>query len=613
MANLEKLRRKARLLPLLPGVYIMKNSSGKIIYIGKAKKLKNRVSQYFNGVERHTAKVYSMVSQVDDFDYILCDSEFEALILECSLIKLHRPKYNIKLKDDTGYSYIRIDSGEWPKIEAVRRKGDDEAEYLGPYSSYFVVNKTVDEARKIFRLPSCSKVFPRDIGKTRPCLNSHIGLCMGVCGGKISEDEYNEAFADAVRFIKNGRADDERELTRRMNEAAEKLEFERAARLRDRIAAIRRSREKQDVISGGAQRVDVIAAAVLDDACAVAALIFKDGRLADMFTGEFPLVATVGETEAGFMQQYYDGGKDIPPEIYTDRELEDADSLSRWLGEKRGASVRITVPKAGHNRRLVEMCLRNAEELLAREHGFRTGTAGALEELARLLGLERAPEYIEAYDISNNAGSDNVGGMVVFLRGKPYKAGYRKFRIKTVAGQDDFRSMAEMLDRRLTEYGKSGESGSGFGRLPDLILIDGGEPQLAAVRPIIKKHGVDVPVFGMVKDGKHRTDAVAGDGGKIEIKANRRAFTLLTEIQNEVHRFAVGYHHASAKKRTLTSSLTAIPGIGEKKAAALLKSFKTLSAVRDAGKDDLAAVPGITSRDAENIVEFFAGKTAGAP
>lgn len=605
MAEIKELNQKALKLPLLPGVYIMKNSAGKIIYIGKAKKLKNRVSQYFTGIDRHPVKVYKMVMQVADFDYIVCDSEFEALILECSMIKQHQPKYNILLKDDKGYSYIRITKGDWPRIQAVRARDDDGATYLGPYNSFFVVRNMVDEACKIFKLPTCGKNFPRDFGKARPCLNKYIDNCMGVCSGRISKKEYEEAFAAAVQFIKDGAGESVQLLKQQMEAAAENLEFERAARIRDRINAISRSRDKQKVITSSEQRIDVLAAAKTADTYAIQVFVFRNGRLEDLAAFTFPIMSSSEALEADFIKQYYGDSSDIPPKIYIDTEPEDHLLLQQWLSEKRGKKVEILVPNIGANKALVEMCRRNASELLAKERGVSGNTTAALDELARLLGLDHAPEYIEAYDISHTAGNENVGGMVTFLMGEPLKSGYRKFRIKTVAGQDDFHSMAEVLDRRFTEYHNDPDSGTGFGRLPDLILLDGGTPQLNAVRPVLEKHGITVPMFGMVKDSKHKTSAIASSGGSIAIKANRRAYTLLTNIQDEVHRFAIGFHHQRAGKKALKSRLLSIPGIGEKKAALLLKHFKTIKAVSRADEASLAAVSGISKTDAKNIRAYF--------
>lgn len=605
MADLEQLRKKTHRLPLLPGVYIMRNKSGEVIYIGKAKKLKNRVSQYFVGVENHPVKVYKMVMQVADFDYIVCDSELEALMLECSMIKQYQPKYNILLKDDKGYSYIRVTKGAWPRFEAVKQKSDDGATYLGPYYSFYVVNNTVDEALKIFKLPSCAKVFPRDFGKTRPCLNKYIDNCMGVCSGKISQSEYNEAFKAALQFIKGGAGETVETLERQMTDAAEKLEFERAARIRDRINAIKRRTDKQKVVTSTEKRIDVIATAKTAENYAIQIFIFRGGRLEDLNYYTFPIMSSPEQVESNFIVQYYADNEDIPPKIYIDYELEDADILSEWLTNKRGKKAEISVPKTGSNKALVEMCRRNASEMLARERGGSGNVTAALDELARLLGLDRAPEYIEAYDISNTAGDENVGGMVTFYMGEPFKAGYRKFKINTVVGQDDFHSLAEVIDRRLTEYEQHKSENEGFGRLPDLILLDGGTPQLNAVRPILESHGVNIPMFGMVKDSKHKTNAIADGGGSIAIKANRRAYTLVTNIQDEVHRFAIGFHHQRSGKKKLHSRLLDIRGIGEKKASMLLKRFKTISAISELSEDELKAVPGISETDAKNIYEFF--------
>ena len=433
--KIKELRKKAMQLPLTPGVYLMKNSSSEIIYVGKAKALKNRVSQYFGSEHNHTVKVRKMVENVDDFDVILTDSEFEALVLECSLIKQHSPKYNILLKDDKGYSYIKVTPGKWRNIYAVLQREDDGAKYIGPYMSSFAARNTVDEAKKIFRLPQCNKVFPRDFGKSRPCLNFFIGQCSGVCSGKVPFSQYNEAVEDALAFIKEG------------------------------------------------------------------------------------------------------------------------------------------------------------------------GTA-ALDELAGMLGLPAAPEFIESYDISHTAGSDNVAGMIVFRNGEPYRRGYRRFMIKGFTGQDDYASMAEVLDRRFTRYEEEKESGEGFGRLPDLILLDGGKGQVSAVEPILKKHGLEnIPLFGMVKDGSHRTRAIAKSGGEIAFTSKRRAFTLVAEIQEEVHRFAVTYHRQKHKASALSSTLTDIPGVGPSRAKSLLRHFKTVTAIKNASVDELKNVSGISDSMAQTIYD----------
>ncbi|MCQ2462090.1 MAG: excinuclease ABC subunit UvrC [Clostridia bacterium] len=605
-SKLSQLRSKAMKLPLTPGVYIMKNSHGEIIYIGKAKALKNRVSQYFGSQTSHSVKVRKMVENVDDFDYILVDSEFEALVLECSLIKQNMPKYNILLKDDKGYSYVKITPGEWGRIEACFRKDDEDAEYLGPFTGNYSIFKAVDEAVKIYKLPTCGRVFPRDIGKSRPCLNYHIGICCGVCTGKVNNAEYRQTLKEAVEFISGDSSQTVKALTKKMEQAAENLDFETAAKLRDRINAINRSVNKQKVVSDTVKNQDVFAIAQGPDNACLAVLRFKDGRLYD--SQSFIL----GDSECDdaarhdLIAGFYTMDREIPPKICCDGEVSDSELLCRWLSEKAGRKVSIYVPQRGEQVGIMQLCRQNALEKLSQHTGRRDRRQKAADELAVLLGLKTPPEYIESYDISHTAGSDNVAGMVVFRNGVPYKSAYRKFSIKGFDGQDDCGSMREVISRRLNRYEEHKDSGEGFGRLPDLILLDGGLPQVNAVRPIIEAFGFDIPVFGMVKDDRHRTRAITADGGEIAITDKRQAFTLVSDIQEEVHRFAVSYHHKKHAASSINSTLTQIPGIGEKKAAVLIRHFKTLDALKKAGYDELCAVSGISKANAEEIKAYFA-------
>lgn len=605
--KIKELRKKAMQLPLTPGVYLMKNSSSEIIYVGKAKALKNRVSQYFGSEHNHTVKVRKMVENVDDFDVILTDSEFEALVLECSLIKQHSPKYNILLKDDKGYSYIKVTPGKWRNIYAVLQREDDGAKYIGPYMSSFAARNTVDEAKKIFRLPQCNKVFPRDFGKNRPCLNFFIGQCSGVCSGKVPFSQYNEAVEDALAFIKEGGTAALADLQKRMEDAAENLEFEKAARLRDRIAAIKRLGGKQKVMSADVREQDVFAlvtgAASSGKAC-LSVLRFADGRLYDSENFITDVPEDTAETLAELIRSFYMIRDFVPRRVSVDGEVADSELLERWLSEKKGKKVIISHSTAGEQKKLFEMCRSNAAQYLTPL----TGTAGrktaALDELAGMLGLPAAPEFIESYDISHTAGSDNVAGMIVFRNGEPYRRGYRRFMIKGFTGQDDYASMAEVLDRRFTRYEEEKESGESFGRLPDLILLDGGKGQVSAVEPILKKHGLEnIPLFGMVKDGSHRTRAIAKSGGEIAFTSKRRAFTLVAEIQEEVHRFAVTYHRQKHKASALSSTLTDIPGVGPSRAKALLRHFKTVTAIKNASVDELKNVSGISDSMAQTIYD----------
>lgn len=602
------LRKKAMSLPLLPGVYIMKNADGEIIYIGKAKALKNRVSQYFGSQNRHPVKVRKMVENVDRFDYIVTGSEFEALVLECSLIKQHSPKYNILLKDDKGYSYIRISEGEYRKISAVFNKKDDGSEYIGPYLSSYSVRQSVDAANKIFKLPQCNKVFPRDFGKSRPCLNYYISQCCGLCTGKIKKSDYDEAVDGAIAFLKGDSRDIIADLRVKMEKAAEELDFEQAAKLRDRINSIERIKEKQKVVYKSVEEQDVFATADIDGSVCLAVLRFSNGRL---FDSEHFFFDDPGDKEgmrSDFITSYYSMRDNIPKRVTLDGEVADRELLEQWLSEKKGKKVTVFVPARGEQLEIVNMCRKNAEEKLAIKKGRTGREIAVLDELKDLLGLKKTPEYIESYDISHTAGQDSVAGMIVFKGGKPYRKAYKRFSIKSFDGNDDYRAMNEVLTRRFSEYEKSKDSTEGFGKLPDLILLDGGVGQVHAVEPVLREFGLKIPLFGMVKDNRHRTRAISGDGGEIAINSKRQVFTLVSEIQNEVHRFSVAYHHQKHAKRGLSLSLTEIEGVGEKRASALLKYFKTMTAIKNAEVDELSKAPGITSAVAQNIYDYYRAK-----
>ncbi len=598
--KLKELKLKANRLPLQPGVYIMKDKDGVIIYIGKAKALKNRVTQYFGSGNQHTEKVKRMVLNVDDFDYIVCDSEFEALILENSLIKQNQPKYNILLKDDKGYSYIKITDDKWPRIETAKTI-DGKGEYIGPYNSGFIVKETVDEARKIFKLPDCSRNFDTI---SRPCLNFHIGLCDAPCKGKIKREEYLENLSAAKAFIKNGNSGDNSiaTLTEKMQKAADNLQFETAARLRDRINAIKKINEKQKVVSISHKSQDVIATAIIGEAACVVVFVFRNYRLCDkqhyFIDGFSKKTAVYNE----FLQQYYINKTDIPSRIIIDAES-DFEAQEKWLSEKAGYKVSFVHPKQGEPLKTLNMCLNNAAENLSEKTERMGREMSALNELASVLGLSYTPRYIEAYDISNTAGNNNVAGMIVYKDGRPYKAGYKRFKIKGFSGQDDYRSMAEVLDRRFCEYEEGKDEG--FSTLPDLILLDGAKGQINAVLPILKKHNIDIPVFGMVKDSKHRTRAIATTGGDISIKSNRRCFTLVTNIQDEVHRFAIGYHKKLQSGSLLKSELNDIPGVGKARAEALLKHFGSMKKIKAATVEEFLSVKGINRPTAEKIYAFL--------
>ncbi len=601
--KLKELKIKANRLPLDPGVYIMKDSKGVIIYIGKAKALKNRVTQYFGSGNQHTEKVMRMVSNVDEFEYIICDSEFEALILENSLIKQNKPKYNILLKDDKGYSYVKISKEKWPRISTAKMT-DKNGEYIGPFNSGFIVKETVAEAKKIFKLPDCNRNF--DI-ISKPCLNFHIGLCEAPCRGKISHSDYIENIEAAKDFIKRGDIEgiSIEALEEKMLNAAENLQYEAAARLRDRINAIKKIREKQKVVSISHKAQDVIATALLGEKACVAVISFRNYRLCDKqhyFVDGFRDKNAVYNE---FLQQYYLDKSDIPSRILVDCE-DDYSLTEKWLTEKSGHKVSFIVPKSAEPLKLLEMCLNNAAENLSEKTEQTGREMSALNELRTLLGLSTTPSYIEAYDISNTAGSDNVAGMIVFKNGKPFKPAYKKFKIKGFVGQDDYRSMSEVLDRRFWEF-KEGTDPY-FKTLPDLILLDGAKGQINAVIPVMQKYGINVPVFGMVKDSKHRTRAIATTGGDISIKSNRRCFTLITKIQDEVHRFAISYHKKLQSKNMLKSELLEIEGVGKTKAVALFKHFGSMKKIKEAEISQLTEIRGISEAVAQNIKNHFVNK-----
>ena len=602
---IKELRKKAMALPLVPGVYIMRNARGDIIYIGKAKMLKNRVSQYFGSDTNHSDKVRQMVSNVKDFEYIICDSEFEALILECSLIKQHKPKYNILLKDDKGYHYIKITNGKWRTIKTALQTDDENAQYLGPYSSAFVVKQTVEDAQKLFKLPTCNKTFSDKPKNARPCLNYYIGNCSAPCANKISFKDYDASVSDAIDFIKGGSKISIKQMEEQMKTASENLEFELAARLRDRITAATKITEKQKVTSCTYKNQDVIACVNSKEKAAVEIFIFRNSRLSDRKQFITDAIDNPKTYRSELLKQYYNASDTIPQRIVLDEECDDKELLERMFSDTALKKVEIIVPQIGEQRRLVEMCKNNAAEYLSEITGKKSHEMSALDELGKLLNLKSPPEFIESYDISNTAGTDNVAGMVVFKNGVPFKSDYKRFKIKSFVGQDDCRSMAEVITRRFTEYLNAKDKNTGFGRLPDLILLDGGTNQLNAVNEVLNKLKIDVPVFGMVKDGKHKTNAITSSGGKIEIKSNRSVYTLVSTIQEEVHRFAIGYHHKSKSKNMLLSSLSEIPGVGKTTAEKLLKHFRGINGIKKADVETLLKVKGLSLKTAENIYNYF--------
>ncbi|MEG1448836.1 MAG: excinuclease ABC subunit UvrC [Oscillospiraceae bacterium] len=605
--RLDYLKSKTKKLPLLPGVYIMKNKSGDIIYIGKAKALKNRVTSYFTSIDKHTPKVYKMVSHVYDFDYIVTTTEFEALVLECSLIKEHEPKYNILLKDSKGYHYIKITNEPFGRITAVKQRLEDNAEYIGPYISSFAVKQAVEEANKAFLLPTCRRKFPQDIGKERPCLNYHIKTCMAPCLGKISADEYSKTLEDAVKYIKYGEERSIKALTEQMHLASENLEFEKAARLRDKIIAINKISDKQRVSLDNEPFIDVIAFAKSKEMCCAVVLKYRNSKLSDKLDYTFPFTEDLNELREEFLVRFYTDNNDIPKNILIDEELSDAALYEEYISSLSKGSVSIKSPQKGEKLRLIEMAHTNCGQILAEKVGGRTAKElSSVDRLGQILGLKKPPQYIEAYDISNIGAQTIVAGMVVFENGRPFKEAYRKFAITSVVGNpDDYTSMKEVITRRLNRYEQEKDTGVGFGRLPDLILLDGGKGHLSVVLPIIKSFGLNISVFGMVKDSKHRTRAIAAEAGEISISKDRAAFALVTQIQDEVHRFSIDYSRKKHQKELTTLVLENVAGVGQKRLKELYKKFGSVSQMENATVEELASTESMNLKTAQAVYEFL--------
>ena len=610
----DELKEKALSLPYAPGVYIMRDKTDKVIYVGKAKKLKNRVSQYFQDTASHTPKTRLMVSKIHHFDVIVAASEFEALVLEASQIKAHTPKYNILLKDDKGYSYIKVTREAWPRLSFVLQKEEDDAEYIGPYTSSFAARQMAETALDAFLLPRCSKRFPQDIGKGRPCLNAHIGKCMAVCSGKISCEDYNQAVKNAVHLIRYGKKDILKTLNERMLEASDRLEFETAALIRDQITAITKVTAGQKVVVDPDVEMDVVALAGTPGSVCAAVLRFREGRLTDKREFLFHDTSDIDAVREEFLPRYYLDDEQIPKIIAVDALPPDVDALQQALNQKRGSEVQLYVPQRGDKAHLVEMAHTNAVERLARESGRYAREEKLLDELAQVLGLPKPPRAIESYDISNWGDGTSVCGMVTFRDGKPYKAGYRKFRMKTVLGTDDYASLAETVSRRAAEYEKYAAlaaQGQGsdnyFGQKPDLLLMDGGRGQVSAAKAALAGTALaDVPLYGMVKDDHHRTRAIVdSEGREIAINMNRGTFTFITAIQDETHRFANAYRKQQMKQKSYSSTLTEVPGVGPKTAKALMTQFKSVGAVREATPDQLENTPGVGPQLAQTIYDYF--------
>ena len=588
----DELREKANELPLAPGVYLMMDKTGKVIYVGKAKKLRNRVSQYFQDSSSHNLKTKNMVSQVDRFDTIFVSSEFEALVLENSLIKQHMPHYNILLKDDKGYPFVRLDvKAEYPRFTLVNKTAEDGAKYFGPFGGRQETRMALDAVCTAFKLPTCSKRFPRDLDKERPCLNHHMGKCDGFCRSSVSAEEYRSRIHQAVMLLE-GRY---KQLTRAMEEEmareAEELHFEKAALLRDRIRAIETLGKKQKVIAGICADTDVWGVYRGEVKSGYAVLHVEDGQLTYRETELFS--ATVEESAeeilAAVTAQYYLPRGTVPREILLPCEMEGGEELAEVLSQRAGIKVTVRVPQRGEKAELLRMAERNAREEVERATTEAERTDKTLELLAKMCSLPHAPRRMEAYDISNTGKSDIVASMTVFQGARPLKRDYRKFKVKSLTDHpDDYSSMREVLTRRFTRYRDGDEK---FDTLPDLLLMDGGAAHAQIAEEVLREFALNIPVFGMVKDDRHRTRAlITAAGEEIGIQANQSVFSLIGRIQEETHRFAITFHHESHGKSTVRSTLDQIPGVGETRRKALLSRFKSIRAVKEATVGELAAV-----------------------
>ncbi|MCI9332698.1 MAG: excinuclease ABC subunit UvrC [Oscillibacter sp.] len=588
----DELKEKANDLPLLPGVYLMMDKTGKVIYVGKAKKLKNRVSQYFQDSASHTAKTRQMVSQIDHFDTIFVSSEFEALVLENSLIKRHMPRYNILLKDDKGYPFVRLSRGPYPRFSMVHKWVDDGAKYFGPFGGRFETRQALDAVCAALRLPTCNRKFPRDIGAERPCLNFHMGRCDGFCRPEMTAEEYDRRIRQACQMLEGKAKELLREMTGEMEAEAEALRFEQAAALRDRINAISALSKKQTVIAGLCADTDIWGLYRGAGKCCYAVLHMEEGNLAGRETELFTAPMEEGQEEmlSALTAQYYLPRAILPHEILLPFETEGyCESLSQALTKRAGHKVWVHIPQRGEKAELRAMAQRNAAEEAERATTAEERVAHTLELLTKMLDLPAPPKRLESFDISNTGGSDIVASMVVYSGTRPLKSAYRRFRIKDLAGKpDDYASMREVLRRRLQRAADGDEK---FLPLPDVFLIDGGVTHAQTALGVAEEFGVSVPIFGMVKDDRHRTRAlVTPEGREIGIVGNQAVFSLIGQIQEETHRFAITYHHESHGKSALRSALDGIPGVGPKRREELRKRFGTIKAIREAEVEALAAV-----------------------
>lgn len=607
-------------LPHQPGVYIMHDKNDTVIYVGKAKDLHSRVRSYFRKIVGRGPQIDKMVSLIDYFEYIITDSEVEALVLENNLIKEHSPKYNTMLKDDKTYPYIKVSTGEeYPRVTMVRQMKKDRSRYFGPYTGGVDVRATIDLINKVYKLRTCTRSLPKDIGNGRPCLNYHIGQCMAPCQGNVSCEEYNAGVTKAIDFINGDYKDTLDMLSKRMEELSEKLEFEEAAKVRDLYNSVKNIVNKQKITAFNEEDKDIIALAIENDEAVVQVFFVRDGK---MIGREHFYMTHVSEKQSAeiiqeFIKQFYSGTPFIPHEIMLEEEIEDAETIEAWLTSKRGAKVSILVPKIGQKEKLVELAAKNASLVLANDKERikkkEAQTIGAMHEIEEWLNLPSIVR-MEAFDISNISGFMNVGSMVVFEGGKPKKSDYRKFRMKTVAGPDDYACMKEVLTRRFVhgleekksrkEQNLDEEFGS-FTKFPDLLLMDGGRGQVNIALEVLKELDLKIPVCGMVKDDHHNTRGLYFNNVEIPIDRRSEGFKLITRVQDEAHRFAIEFHRSLRNTSSVKSVLDDIPGVGESRRKALMRAFKSIEEVKNATAEELAMVDEIPRNVAEEIYTFF--------
>ena len=610
-------------LPDQPGVFIMHDSRDAIIYIGKAVSLRKRVHQYFQPSHDEGIKKAQMVKQIARFEYIVTDSELEALVLECNLIKEHRPKYNTMLRDDKTYPYIRVTLGEdFPRVLFSRQQKKDKSRYFGPYTSAGAVKDTIELVNKIYQLRTCNRNLPRDTGKDRPCLNYHIHQCTAPCQGYITKEAYRERVDAVVEFLNGNYAPVLKSLEEKMNTASANLEFEKAIEYRELLNSVRQIAQKQKITHTDGEDKDIIALAADDRDAVVQVFFIRDGKLIgrDHFYVKIGTEDTKAQILTTFIKQFYSGTPFIPREIMLPQEIEEQEVLADWLGEKRGSKVYIRVPQKGMKEKLVELAQKNAKMVLAqdrekikREEGRTIGALKEIEQLLDMKGLNR----VEAYDISNTSGFESVGSMIVYEKGKPKRSDYRKFKLRTVSGPDDYASMYEVLTRRFThgmremeemeEKDLSEEYGS-FTRFPDLIMMDGGRGQVNIALKVLEELHLNIPVCGMVKDDNHRTRGLYYHNVEIPIDRGSEGFKLITRIQDEAHRFAIEYHRSLRSKEQVHSVLDDIPDIGPARRKALMKKYQSLEAIREATEEDLAQTDSMSPQAARSVYRFFREK-----